>query len=68
MGNVERIYDQHSQHEWERLERHRTEFAVTKRALQEWLPPAPAAILDIGGGPGRYTISLAKLGYQVANL
>ena len=59
------FYDQDPQHEWERMERHRTEFAVTLRALQEYLPPPPAAILDCGGGPGRYAIELARRGYAV---
>ena len=29
------------------------------------LPPPPAVIADIGGGPGRYALWLASLGYQV---
>jgi SAM-dependent methyltransferase len=29
------------------------------------LPPRPAVIADIGGGPGRYALWLASLGYQV---
>ncbi len=62
---VERYYDLSSLNEWERLERHRTEYAVTLRALRDHLPPAPAAILDCGGGPGRYAIELARQGYAV---
>jgi len=58
-------YDQQTEAEWERLERHRTEFAVTVRALTENLPPSPARVLDCGGGPGRYAIELARRGYQV---
>jgi S-adenosylmethionine-dependent methyltransferase len=65
-GNrVQAYYDQNVATEWERLERHRTEFAVTLRALNEFLPLPPAAILDVGGGPGRYAIALAAQGYQV---
>ncbi len=41
------------------------EFALTWKALKEYLPPAPASILDIGGGPGRYAIALAKEGYDI---
>ena len=67
-SNVEQFYDGFAAQEWGRLERHRTEFAVTMRALRDWLPPAPATILDIGGGPGRYSIALAQLGYDVTLL
>ena len=62
---IERYYDQQPGHEWERLERHRTEFAVTMRALAAHLPPPPARVLDCGGGPGRYAIELARRGYDV---
>ena len=65
---VERYYNAEAQIEWQRLNRHRTEFAVTMRALTEHLPPAPQALLDDGGGPGRYTLALSALGYQVTLL
>jgi len=66
MNVVEQFYDSYTQTEWERLERHRMEFAVTLKALSYFLPPPPAKVLDVGGGPGRYAIALAQLGYQVA--
>lgn len=62
---IERFYDENVQREWDRLDRHRTEFAVTLRALRDYLPPSPAHIIDIGGGPGRYAIELARAGYAV---
>jgi S-adenosylmethionine-dependent methyltransferase len=62
---AQRLYDAQPQHEWERMERHRTEFAVTLRALHEHLPAPPAHVLDCGGGPGRYSIELAQRGYEV---
>jgi SAM-dependent methyltransferase len=31
------------------------------------LPPPPAAVADIGGGPGRYSVWLAALGYEVVH-
>lgn len=62
---IQTYYDLHTESEWQRLERHRTEYAVTERALLEHLPPPPAAVLDCGGGPGRYAIALAEHGYQV---
>jgi ubiquinone/menaquinone biosynthesis C-methylase UbiE len=65
MSKVERYYDDHASAEWARLERDRVEFAVTLRALDEYLPPPPARVLDIGGGPGRYSIELSRGGYDV---
>ena len=41
------------------------EFERTKDILGRYLPPAPAAIADIGGGPGRYALWLAERGYRV---
>jgi ubiquinone/menaquinone biosynthesis C-methylase UbiE len=65
MSEVERYYSEIVQREWERMERHRTEFAVTLRALSDYLPQPPVRIADIGGGPGRYAIALAQRGYVV---
>ena len=63
--HVELSYDRQPEREWERLDRHRTELAVTLRALDDHLPRPPARVLDCGGGPGRYAIELARRGYQV---
>ncbi len=41
------------------------EFERTKEILQRRMPPAPAAVADIGGGPGQYALWLAELGYTV---
>jgi SAM-dependent methyltransferase len=41
------------------------EFARTKELLRRHLPPAPARVLDVGGGPGAYAAWLAELGYEV---
>ncbi len=65
---VEEYYDANPQIEWDRMNRHRTEFAVTFRALQEFLPPPPCRVIDIGGGPGRYAVELARMGYGVTLL
>ena len=43
----------------------RIEFARTKELLERYLPPAPARVLDVGGGPGAYAGWLAKNGYTV---
>lgn len=65
MSEVEAFYDDNAQYEWDRLDCHRTEFAVTMRALRDYLHPPPVRVLDIGGGPGRYAIALSKQRYQV---
>ncbi len=64
-ASVQNLYDRNPAAEWNRLERHRIEFAVTLKTLLASLPPAPALILDCGGGPGRYAIELARRGYLV---
>jgi SAM-dependent methyltransferase len=43
------------------------EFERTKEIVLRHLPPPPAVVADIGGGPGRYTLWLAALGYQVVH-
>ena len=43
------------------------EFERTKEIVLRHLPPPPAVVADIGGGPGRYTLWLAGLGYQVVH-
>jgi SAM-dependent methyltransferase len=63
---VARLYDMGAEEEWSRLDARRTEFEVTCRALDEFLPPPPANILDIGSGPGRYAIRLGGRGYRVS--
>ena len=66
MKDVEKLYDNQSDLEWNRLLRHRTEFAVTMKAIEKYFPVSPAEILDIGSGPGRYAIELAQKGYQMS--
>jgi SAM-dependent methyltransferase len=41
------------------------EYERTKEIVLRHLPPPPAVVADIGGGPGRYSHWLAGLGYQV---
>jgi S-adenosylmethionine-dependent methyltransferase len=50
--------------EWSRLDRHRLELEITKRVLDEYIPEK-ADVLDVGGGPGRYSIYLAQKGHSV---
>jgi ubiquinone/menaquinone biosynthesis C-methylase UbiE len=60
-------YSEQVQYEWNRLVQdqfHRLEYNTTWLFLKEYLPQR-GLILDAGGGPGRYTIDLARLGYDV---
>lgn len=57
--NASNEKDRLSQEMWQ-IERERT-----LRILKKTLPPAPAVILDIGGGAGAYAFPLAIQGYQV---
>ena len=43
------------------------EFERTQEIVLRHLPPPPAVIADIGGGPGRYALWLAGLGYRVVH-
>jgi len=57
-------------YEWKRLKQdayHQLEFIVTNHFLEKYLPKK-GLVLDAGGGPGRYTIELAKKGYDVVLL
>jgi ubiquinone/menaquinone biosynthesis C-methylase UbiE len=40
------------------------EFERTKELLDRFLPPPPASVLDVGGGPGAYSAWLAERGYR----
>lgn len=41
------------------------EFVRALELLDRLLPPPPARLLDVGGGPGTYAAPLARRGYQV---
>jgi SAM-dependent methyltransferase len=45
----------------------RLEFERTQEIVLRHLPPAPATVADIGGGPGQYSLWLAGLGYRVVH-
>jgi ubiquinone/menaquinone biosynthesis C-methylase UbiE len=67
---IREYYVKDSVREWKRLVRdpfHRLEFDTTMLFLKKYLPKR-GLILDAGGGPGRYTIELARLGYDVVLL
>jgi len=68
MGQVTKYYDDHAEKEWVRLTQdayHMLEFLVAAHYLDKYLPKKRGLILDAGGGPGRYTIHLARKGYDV---
>ncbi len=67
---VKRYYDENAEREWGRLVQdayHRLEYIVTTHFLEIYLPEE-GLVLDAGGGPGRYTIDLARRGYDVVLL
>ena len=43
----------------------RVEFERSCEIILRHLPPAPGVVADVGGGPGRYAVWLAGIGYQV---
>jgi ubiquinone/menaquinone biosynthesis C-methylase UbiE len=43
----------------------RLELLRTRELIARYLPPPPATILDVGGGPGIHALWLASLGYDV---
>ena len=45
--------------------RGKLEFARMQELLARSLPPPPSVVLDVGGGPGRYSTWLAQKGYRV---
>ncbi len=60
---VKDSYNKDPQMEWGRIA-DRPEFLLTCRYLDRYIKPGER-ILDIGGGPGRYSIYLAKRGCRV---
>jgi len=70
MRTVKKYYSELGVKEWRRLVRdayHRLEFDTTMHFFKKY-SPAEGLVLDAGGGPGRYAIELAKLGYDVVLL
>jgi len=67
---VKEYYRKDAKHEKERLQQdpyHTIEFTVTSHFLEKHLPGC-GLVLDAGGGPGTYTVELAKRGYDVVLL
>jgi len=67
VSKIKNFYDSEVLSEWERMDRHPLEFGVTLRYMEKYYPKG-ASVLDVGGGPGRYAIHLAKKGHDVTLL
>ena len=68
-SNVNDYYNSHVEAEWRRLTEPRCaiEFASTLYLIDRYFPKS-GKVADIGCGPGRYAIELAKLGYAVTQV
>ena len=64
---VKDTYNNNVVEEWERLERHPIEYAITCRYIDRYIKPGNK-VLDIGGGPGRYSLYLAEKGCDITLL
>ena len=62
--SVRGYYDENARLEWERLEKHPFEFLLTTGMMERYVRPGDS-VLDIGGGPGRYSIHFAQRGCRV---
>ena len=60
---VQDFYNNGVMKEWNRIA-NRPEFLLTCRMLNRYVMP-PNKVLDIGGGPGRYSLYLAEKGCDV---
>jgi SAM-dependent methyltransferase len=65
LGDVRAYYERDEERDRLTAGASRIEFERTKEILDRALPPPPAVVADIGGGPGAYAIWLASLGYEV---
>ena len=64
LSDIAAYYNGDPQREHARLEQHQLEYELTWRYLDRYLP-AQGSILEVGAGPGRYTLELARRGYSL---
>ena len=62
--NVKAYYDASVEKEWDRLAKERFEFDINMNFLSRYIKPGDA-LLDLGGGPGRYALAFAEKGVRV---
>jgi ubiquinone/menaquinone biosynthesis C-methylase UbiE len=62
---VSRYYEQSGEGSRLRNGWFQLEFARTQELILRYLPPAPAVVVDVGGGSGVYSAWLVSLGYEV---
>lgn len=67
MSDVKDYYNNNAQNEWNRLDDPyaRVELFSTLYMIKKYFPDG-GKVLDIGSGPGRYSIELLKRGYNVS--
>jgi SAM-dependent methyltransferase len=68
-GWISRYYDEYGEREWERLDaaapaQDRVNFETHRALLREYVHEGDR-VLEVGAGPGRFTIELASLGARV---
>jgi SAM-dependent methyltransferase len=62
--HIARFFDEYGEREWDRLEARpmeRASFEVHRRLLDEFVS-AGDRVLEVGAGPGRFTLELARIG------
>lgn len=68
-SEVRKYYDENAELEWQRLNNpySRVEYCSTMYLIEKYFPKS-GDIIDIGSGPGRYSLELLKKGYRVSLL
>lgn len=61
---VRKFYDETVNYEWRRLDRHKVEYEISRRFITRYVKPNDK-VLDLGGGPGKYSLYLSALGCDV---
>lgn len=64
LKNIERFYNDNVEKEWSRLDRHPLEYEITKKLFDKFIINK-SKIVDIGGGPGKYSFYLRNIGHDV---